>query len=1202
MKTTRRFGLCIMAGWMVLHGVTALGYATNRTWVVVATAPDKNWSQVTNWSQNMPPTVNDQATFPKATDGGRQSVFVDADQSISDLRVASVDWIGLWTFSNTVATLTVTNAANFDRGAQTGQNYFYPRLVLGGKLTLTDPAAQSQSQTWNFPNASNQFNGGIAVSFNTLAITNFGNRFGGDLKVGGAISLTGYAAHAGTLQITGTGNVFNAGSLTLNRGGVLTISQDSDFSSITNLLFNGGTLELGAPNTIRTNVFPAYAGGFAVQRGTLLIGAEANLGVGNAMTLGSAGYYGVLKGGPQNVSRSRVERPIALAGNGGVFDVYPSTYLPNNYIASVIQGSGELIKRGPYTLYLANGTDTVFTASSYGGGTRVVEEQTMVDGFRSLGTGNVVVDLSASLRLSTNANVAAGATIHVGRSGRGGTMTPAFLRLYGAGANAAYTLTTNSSGVLALDLTTGAAINSWLAGSAPGNGYMLLGSVDANGIYSGTSLAAGAGNVYRLAGGMNSTWLDLNSGTGNGPLIGNNSLEVGLPYYPYTLWNKGGFVGLREANTYSGTTTVHYLSTLYAYTQSPANASPLGDTNGPVVLNGGIMTIEGWSNPTGQPIKKGDLTFHGSSRVGVRGQTGAVADFTVNALNRVNRSVLQIWGELGVGLGTYQKFKVTTAPVPVNGMVAPYFVGYNGNRFLTYDAAVGFSNAVFTATNIASAVATSVVDVALTEGVPGTGKEIYALRASAAITGTATLTNGSGGMILTGTPTHTAPMAFGGEAVIYVPAGGGPVLSGNLSGAGGLTKAGAGTLYLFGTNAGLSGPITVNEGILKINTTNALGPAVNDVVLNGGTLEDNNAVCNVANVIRLGPLGGKLSSINNNLRLLGGITDLIPGQGGPLRISGGAARLFGTNTHSGGTAIEGINSSVRFDDPNNPNLLLGTGPVRLRNNTSLSIFTALTITNNNARWTLETSQTSILLNNAVPGTFIGSLEGLGTVQLGNVSMGGYFSALTLGGDNTDSDFYGYITEAPHISGHLIKRGAGTFTMWGDNLYSGMTIVTNTGALVINGSLDFSTNVTVYAGATLKGKGAIAAPVTLRGGRLEGSLSVGGLVLTNASTFTANMNGPTPRSQYDQVQVQTNGMISLSADTTLVLNLGSAPTQTFTILNNTSTNQIGGQFSCGQKISGTYDGKTYWFTVNYQGGDGNDVVLSVLPLGTVFTVR
>jgi len=490
----------------------------------------------------------------------------------------------------------------------------------------------------------------------------------------------------------------------------------------------------------------------------------------------------------------------------------------------------------------------------------------------------------------------------------------------------------------------------------------------------------------------------------------------------------------------------------------------------------------------------------------------------------------------------------------------------------------------------------------LTAHPPGTGKELYALRASAAITGTATLTNGSGGMILTSTSTNSAPMAFGGEAVIYVPAGGGPVLSGNLSGVGGLTKAGAGTLYLFGTNAGLSGPITVNEGILKINTTNALGSSANDVVLNGGTLEDNNAVCNVANVIRLGPLGGKLISNANNLRLYGGITDLIPGQGGPLRISGGQARLFGTNTHSGGTVIE--SGSVRFDDPNNPNLLLGTGPVRIRANTSLSIFTALAITNNNARWTLETSQTSIILNNAVPGMFIGSLEGLGYVQLGSVSLGGSFSALTVGGDDTDSDFYGYITEAPHISGHLIKRGAGTFTMWGDNLYSGMTIVTNTGALVINGSLDFSTNVTVYAGAALKGKGAIAAPVTLRGGRLEGSLSVGGIVLTNASTFTVNMNGPTPRSQYDQVQVQTNGTVNLSADTTLVLTLGFAPTpgQTFMILNNTSASQIVGQFSCGQKVSGTYGGKTYWFKVNYQGGDGNDIVLTCIPAGSMFTIR
>lgn len=1202
----------MMVAGMVLRGGTAFAYTSDRTWDALYSAADKNWSTPANWSADTVPTAVDRATIPQASTASEiQIVNLDGNKTISDLRVESATWQGRWSFTNNPTyTLTVTNDAYFSC-TQNGQSYFYPRFVLGGKFTLTRPAEESQISTWVFPATNNQFNGGMDVSYNTLAVTNTGNQFGGELKVGGLIGLPTYTPHVGTVQITGTNNTFANGRFTLNRGGVLTISKASGLSNVTNLLFNGGTLDLGGtPNTIIANTFPVYAGGITVPRGTLSIAAEANLGVGNALTLGSDGSYGTLKGAPQNIANSRVERPITLAGNGGVFDVYPSaTY--TGYVSSVISGPGELIKRGPYPLYLANGTDTVFRASSYSGGTRVVEEQTLVDGFRSLGTGNVVVDLSAHLRLSNSVSVASGATIQVGRSGLAGTMAPAFLRLYGTGANAAYSLTTNSSGLLALDgMTSGAAINSWLAGNAPGNGTMYLGAGGASATYSGTSLAAGAGNVYRLAGGMNDTYLYLDSnassGTGNGPLIGSSSVEVGLPYYPTTLWNKGGRVGLQDANTYSGTTTVHNLSLLYATTQSSANASPLGATTGPVVLNGGSLTVDGSSNATGQPITKGDLTFHGSSYVGVKGQTGAVADFTVNSLTRMHRSVLRIDGQSDK-LANVERFKVATgAPVPVNGMVAPYFVGYNGSRFLTYDAAVGFTNAVFTATTIASAAATSVVSVTVAEGVAA-GKEIYALKAAAVISGAGPLTVGSGGVLLTTASIHTVPLAFGSaEAVIYVPSNTIATLSGTLTGSGGLTKAGAGTLLLKGNNAGLlTGTITVNEGLLKIQAASALGTAANVIVLNGGVLEDNQGTTfDLLNPIHLGPLGGGTRVVYNSMNVKSVVQDLVPGQSGPLRIGiSNQPRIFGTNTYTRGTVIEGGNPRID-DNTGDPSVMFGTGPVRIRGTGTLDLFSSIKL-NSNARWTLETSQSALLVNRVSGGgVTLGSLEGMGRVVIGSGGTGGTGTSLfTLGGDDTDSDYYGVISEYLGNRCNLLKKGAGTFTIWGDNLHSGWTAVTNSGTLVVNGTLDFSSAVTVYTGATLKGKGFIASPVTVRGGHLEGSLSVGGLTLADSSTFGAELNGTAARIEYDQVQV--NGPVTLGVGTVLDLQLGFAPTagQTFTILNNTSGSSITGAFSSGGRIDLPFGGRTYAFSIDYAGGvGGNDIVLTCLPQGSVLSIR
>jgi hypothetical protein len=57
-----------------------------------------------------------------------------------------------------------------------------------------------------------------------------------------------------------------------------------------------------------------------------------------------------------------------------------------------------------------------------------------------------------------------------------------------------------------------------------------------------------------------------------------------------------------------------------------------------------------------------------------------------------------------------------------------------------------------------------------------------------------------------------------------------------------------------------------------------------------------------------------------------------------------------------------------------------------------------------------------------------------------------------------------------------------------------------------------------------------------------------------------------------------------------------------IVNNTSAPLITTQFACGTGTTATYGGRTYYFGINYQGGDGNDIVLTRLVTGTVVTIR
>jgi len=59
--------------------------------------------------------------------------------------------------------------------------------------------------------------------------------------------------------------------------------------------------------------------------------------------------------------------------------------------------------------------------------------------------------------------------------------------------------------------------------------------------------------------------------------------------------------------------------------------------------------------------------------------------------------------------------------------------------------------------------------------------------------------------------------------------------SGNISGAGGFTKAGAGTMTLTGAN-GFLGPLTVAGGVLEIGNPNAISASTGGVTITGGTL------------------------------------------------------------------------------------------------------------------------------------------------------------------------------------------------------------------------------------------------------------------------------------------------------------------------------------------------------------------------------
>lgn len=161
--------------------------------------------------------------------------------------------------------------------------------------------------------------------------------------------------------------------------------------------------------------------------------------------------------------------------------------------------------------------------------------------------------------------------------------------------------------------------------------------------------------------------------------------------------------------------------------------------------------------------------------------------------------------------------------------------------------------------------------------------------------------------------------------------------------------------------------------------------------------------------------------------------------------------------------------------------------------------------------------------------------------------------------------------------------------------------TYSGSVVINKAVALMGTPTITGAVSTSAAGATIAP-----GLSPGIINTGDLSLTSGSNVNVELLGTTPGTGHDQINV--TGTVSLGNANLNVVQFAGTPPASYTIINNDGADPVLGTFN-GLPNLASFVAFGNTFTINYGGGDGNDVVLTstavtcnVLTMGNVNTLR
>jgi autotransporter-associated beta strand protein len=355
----------------------------------------------------------------------------------------------------------------------------------------------------------------------------------------------------------------------------------------------------------------------------------------------------------------------------------------------------------------------------------------------------------------------------------------------------------------------------------------------------------------------------------------------------------------------------------------------------------------------------------------------------------------------------------------------------------------------------------------------------------------------------------------------------------NLSGSGGLTKVGSGTLTLSGTN-GYVGATRVSGGTLQAGSSSAFGNAsavsLDDAA--GVALDLNNQATTIGSLAGGGTAGGHINlgsatlttgSLDATTRYAG----VISGSGGLTQTGAGTLTLTGTNNYTGATTIAAGST-----------LQIGDG------STDGSIATSNGISNDGALiFNLGSDQTNAF---GISGTGTLSKSGAGTLTLSGTN--GYTGATTISGGTLAINTAAALGSTAGVNlgnaatlrytgsasatldrdlavtagtGFLRNSGPGTLTLSGTLSKNGTTLTFAEGLFAVTGSI---------VGASANSDLVVDAASVILGGA---NSYTGPTYLRNGASLTANLAGALPTTTRSALVMDDSGTgsstLSLGAD-------------------------------------------------------------------------